>query len=361
MPDKSKASSLKGPLMLLATAVLWGLAFVAQTTASSNIEPFTFNASRNFVGALFLTGVIAVRKRQGHDVAPLRKSEDTEKRGEADGCTSPIDGRSRPIDERVSCSERSARAAQGSSKQLGRYTTRALMIGGAACGIVLCIASFLQQSGIGAYPANAAASGRSGFVTATYMIMVALYTVFAGKKSHPLVFASVVVAIVGMYFLCVPNGIENIYWGDMLVFGSAVGYAAHIIVIDRFTAVDGVRLSRVQLLVAGSISLVCALMLEHPSIAGIACAIVPILYAGILSDGVAYTLQIVAQKTTDPTVASIIMSLESVFAALGGWIILGERLGAVELLGCTLVFAAVMLSQVPTFIENVRKKQEPGK
>lgn len=319
--------------MLLGTAVLWGLAFVAQTSASDSIEPFTFNASRNFIGALFLTGVIAVRKRIGHDIAPVRKNS-------TDGKTTGT-----------------ASAEAGGTKQLGLYTTRMLLASGAACGLVLCFASYMQQSGISAYPADAAASGRSGFVTATYMIMVALYTVFAGKKAHPVVFVSVGIAFAGMYFLCVPNGIENVYWGDVLVLASAVGYAAHIIVIDRFTMVDGVRLSRVQLLVAGAISLVCALLFEHPSITGVACAIVPILYAGVFSDGVAYTLQIVAQKTTDATVASIIMSLESVFAALGGWIILGERLGAVELFGCTLVFAAVMLSQVPTFIENARKKK----
>ncbi len=325
------SKKLIGPLMLLGTAILWGLAFVAQTTASNDIEPFTFNASRNFIGVLFLSGVIAIRKRMGHDIAPT------------------------PNDNARKRAKRASKAADGQTKQLGLYTTRTLMVGGAACGIVLCLASFLQQSGISAYPAGAAASGRSGFVTATYMVMVALYTVFAGKKSHPVVFVSVGIAIVGMYFLCVPNGIDNIYWGDVLVFGSAFGYAAHIIVIDRFTMVDGVRLSRVQLLVAGGISFACALLFEHPSITGIAAAIVPILYAGVLSDGVAYTLQIVAQKTTDPTVASIIMSLESVFAALGGWIILSERLGLVELFGCILVFAAVMLAQVPTFVENARK------
>ena len=321
--------------MLLGTAILWGLAFVAQTTASDSVEPFTFNASRNFIGALFLTGVIAVRKRIGHDIPPVRENA----RDGARGASAAGD------------------SDKGGTRQLGLYTTRMLMVGGAACGIVLCFASYMQQSGISAYPADAAASVRSGFVTATYMIMVALYTVFAGKKAHPIVFVSVGVAFVGMYFLCVPNGIENIYWGDVLVLVSAVGYAAHIIVIDRFTMVDGVRLSRVQLLVAGGISLVLALALEHPDAGSIMAAAVPILYAGVLSDGVAYTLQIVAQKTTDATVASIIMSLESVFAALGGWVILGERLGAVELFGCALVFAAVMLSQVPTFMENARKKK----
>ena len=150
-----------------------------------------------------------------------------------------------------------------------------------------------------------------------------------------------------MYLLCVPDGLANVYVGDWLVLASAFGYALHIIVIDRYTQVDGVRLSRVQLIVAGMISLACALVFEHPSWTAILAAAIPILYAGICSDGIAYTLQIIAQKTTDPTVASIIMSLESVFAALGGWLLLSESLSPVELLGCALVFASVVLSQVP--------------
>ena len=127
--------------------------------------------------------------------------------------------------------------------------------------------------------------------------------------------------------------------------------------IDHFTSVDGVRLSRIQLMTSAAIALVCALAFEHPDPAAIAAAFVPILYAGICSDGIAYTFQIIAQKTTDPTVASILMSLESVFAAIGGWLILSESLSAVELLGCALVFAAVMLAQVPQFVENSLRKR----
>ena len=310
-------AKFKGPLMLLITAILWGMAFVAQTSASDSIEPFTFNASRNFIGALFLTGVIFARKRLSHDVAPAKDD--------------------------------------AQARQLGTYSTRALIVGGIACGLVLCASSYLQQAGISSYPAGAGASGRSGFITALYMIAVALYTAFSGKKSHPLVFASVAVALAGMYLLCIPNGLGSIYFGDLLVLACAIGYAAHIIVIDRYTNVDGVRLSRVQLIAAGGVSLICALLFESPSIGCILAASIPILYAGILSDGVAYTLQIIAQKTTDATVASILMSLESVFAGIGGWLILGERLGTVELIGCALVFAAVMLAQVPTFIEHAKE------
>ena len=307
----------KGPILLLITAILWGFAFVAQTTASSDIGPFTFNASRNIIGAVFLTGVIAMRKRLGHDEAPQLGSD-----GNASGCT-----------------------------------RKALVIAGVTCGVVLFAASYLQQAGITAYPAGAAASGRSGFVTATYMIMVALMGVVVGKKTQPIVFVAVAVSMLGMYLLCVPNGLGSIYMGDWLVLASAFGYALHIIVIDRFTRIDGVRLSRVQLMTSAAIALVCALAFEHPDPAAIAAALVPILYAGICSDGIAYTFQIIAQKTTDPTVASILMSLESVFAAIGGWLILSESLSAVELLGCALVFAAVMLAQVPQFVENSLRKR----
>lgn len=302
----------KGPILLLITALLWGMAFVAQTTAAENVDPFTFNASRNFVGALFLSGVIAWRKRSGQD---------------------------KPA------------GAAGSG-----YSRRTLLIGGFACGIVLFAASYLQQSGITSYPPEAAASGRSGFITATYMVMVAVMGVFLGKRPHPIVFVAVGVAMVGMYFLCVPEGLENVYQGDWLVLACAFGYALHIIVIDRYTQVDGVRLSRVQLLVSGGLSLLCALLFEQPSIELVLLALVPILYAGICSDGIAYTLQIIAQQTTDPTVASIIMSLESVFAALGGWLILAESLTGIEVLGCALVFAAVLLSQAPEF----KRSREPA-
>lgn len=306
----------KGPILLLITAILWGMAFVAQTDAAQHVQPFTFNASRNFIGALFLTGVIAWRKRTGADKPPQQ------------------DGPG--------------------------YTKRMLLVGGIACGVALFAASYLQQAGITSYPQDAAISGRSGFITALYMVVVAVIGLFTSKKPHPIVLVAVGVALVGLWFLCVPNGFDNIYFGDVLVFLCAIGYAIHIIVIDRYTHVDGVRLSRVQLITSGALSLVCALLFEHPELSLVLAAAIPILYAGICSDGIAYTFQIIAQQTTDATVASILMSLESVFAALGGWLILSEALTPVELLGCALVFAAVMLAQVPDFIENARQKRDAG-
>ncbi len=308
-----------GPILLLITAVLWGSTFAAQTAASSHVDPFTFLFSRNFIGALFLSFVIAARKRMGQDMAPVPVSR--------------VSG---------SCG----------------YTRKTLLIAGASCGVVLCASAFLQQMGITIYPDGTAISGRSGFITAIYMIVVAVFGVVVNRKASPVVLLSVVVAMAGMYFLCVPNGLGEIYLGDWLTLGCAVGYAAHIIIIDRFTQVDGVRLSRVQLLTSGCIALVCAFIFESPSITGILAAIGPILVAGVLSDGVAYTFQIIAQKTTDATVASIIMSLESVFAALAGFVFLGEVLGGIELFGCALVFAAVILAQVPTFIQNAARSKK---
>ena len=315
MPSKAK-----GPLLLLVTAILWGMAFVAQTTASQDVQPFTFNASRNFIGALFLTGVIAARKKTGSDKPPRTN------------------------------------AHAGDSTDVG-YGKRELLVGGIACGVVLFVASYLQQAGITSYPQGTAVSGRSGFITALYMVIVALIGLFTGKRPHPLVFLATGVALVGMWFLCVPEGFDNVYLGDVLVFACAIGYALHIVVIDRYTHVDGVRLSRVQLVTSGALSLACMVLFEHPELSLVMAAIVPILYAGVCSDGIAYTFQIIAQQTTDPTVASILMSLESVFAALGGWLVLSEALSPIELAGCVLVFVAVILAQVPDFIENARRKR----
>ena len=332
----------KGPVLLLVTAVLWGMAFVAQTAAADAVGPFTFNMSRNFVGAAFLCGVIAWRKRTGQD-EPARdnRSAHGKAAGRAKG---------------AACGAASGAGEGGRAPaELPGYSRRTLVVAGLVCGVLLCAASYLQQAGITAYPAEASASSRSGFVTATYMVMVAVMGAFLGKRPHPLVFAAVALALVGMYLLCVPDGLGNVYLGDWLVLASALGYALHIIAIDRYTQIDGVRLSRVQLLVAGTISLVCAFAFEQPSPAAVLSAGVSVLYAGICSDGIAYTLQIIAQKTTDPTVASIIMSLESVFAAVGGWLVLSESLSPVELGGCVLVFAAVLLSQLPEL-----KKAEAG-
>lgn len=329
---------LKGPLLLTITAVLWGMAFVAQTSAAANVGPFTFNASRNIVGALFLAGVIAMRKRTGSDEAPSAGNGEAPVKKEG-GEGSPESG--------------NGEGSPGS----GGYTRRTLAIAGVACGLVLATSSLLQQAGISSYPDGVAVSGRSGFITALYMVMVAVMAQFMGRRQRAAVWASVAVALVGMYLLCVPEGLGNVYVGDWLTLACALGFALHIIVIDRFPHVDGVRLSQLQLIVSAVLSLAGALVFEHPDPTTIAAAAIPILYAGICSDGIAYTLQIIGQKTTDPTVASVIMSLEAVFAALGGWIILSESLSGIELAGCALVFAAVLLAQAPDIASAIRARR----
>lgn len=294
---------LKGPLLLLATALMWGMGFVAQTSAAQAVEPFTFNAARNFAGTIFLALLVAWRMHSGHDTPP--------------------------------------------STDDSGYSSRTLMIASIVCGTLLFAAGFLQQWGITAYPPEAAASSRSGFLTTTYVVMVAFIAFFLGKRPSPLVFFSIGLTLVGMYLLCVPDGLDNIYLGDILVLGCALVYSFHIILIDRYTNLDAVRLSTLQLFVAAVLSLVCAFIFESPSFGAIWTAIIPILYTGIVSNGIAFTLQIIGQKTTPPAAASIIMTLEGVFAALGGWLILSERLSSVEILGCTLVFAAAIIAQIP--------------
>ena len=317
--------ALKGTVLLLITALIWGTAFVAQTSAADNVDPFTFNASRNIIAVAFLTIVIAVKEKLA------AKNPQTS--------TTPA-------------------AAAPAEKTNFLGDTRAIVIGGALCGLALFAASYLQQLGIATYPPEAAASGRAGFITATYVIMVALCSLFMGKKLHPLVLVATVVCVAGMYLLCMSGGVSGIYLGDVLVLLSAVGFAAHIIVIDRYVALDAFRLSRVQFITSGGLGLVCALVFESPTPAAIGLALLPILFAGIMSDGVAYTLQFVGQKFVNATAATIIMSLESVFAALAGWLLLAERLGFQEIIGCALVFAAVMLAQAPDFLKKPEEKPE---
>lgn len=293
----------RGPLLLLLCALLWGMGFVAQTSAADSMGSFSFTAARNFIGTGLLAAVIAVRKVSGLDRAP---------------------------------------DAPGSG-----YDRRTLAIAGLACGLCYCLAANLQQAGITAYPPEAAASSRAGFLTSNYVVFVALIGVALGRRMRAALVAAVALTIAGMYLLCAPQGVSNIYMGDVLILGCALVYAVHIMCIDHFDMVDGVRLSQAQLFCSGCISLVCALVFEQPRLADLAAALVPVLYAGIASDGIAYTLQIIGQKTTDPTVASVIMNLETVFAAFGGWLILGERLSPMELAGSGLLLAAVVCAQLP--------------
>ncbi len=300
-----------GSLLLVLCAFIWGTAFVAQADAAESIPPFTFSALRSFVGAAALGIFLLVRRK----VQPNHEKTNFKK----------------------------------------------LITAGIICGVVLTIAMNLQQVGISVYPDTVNnVPGRSGFLTAMYVVLVPIGGIFFRKKVHPLVWLAAVLAVIALWLLCLKNGFGGIYLGDVLMFICALAFTVHIITVDTLGAqADGVLLSFVQFLVAGVISAVIGFIFElHIGMKTIGAAWLPILYVGVLSSGVAYTLQIVGQKKTEPAVASIVMSLESVFAVLGGWVVFGDVLSGREIGGCVCMVAAVILAQVPQFIN--RKKVKEG-
>ena len=295
---------LQGTLILMITAIVWGISFVSQSVSMDHIEPNTFNGVRTLLGCVSLLPVIAVL-----DMGKKKKGEFV------------------PSDKKT------------------------LIKGGIICGMLLCAASTVQTYGL-----QYTTAGKGGFITAMYMIMVPIISIFMGKKIRPVVAISVVIAMVGMYFLCIKKGSFDINKGDIYIFVCAIIFAFHIMAIDHFSPkVDGVKLSCMQFFVCGSINAVLMFLIEEPILADILVCAVPILYSGLMSCGVAYTLQIIGQKYAEPTVASIVMSLESVFAALAGWAILAEAMNGREIFGCVLAFAAIILVQLPD-----RRKADNG-
>ena len=275
-------------------ALIWGSAFVAQSVGMDYTGPYTFNVMRSFLGSLVLLPVIFFLDK--------KKSEEEKERA----------------DKKV------------------------LIKGGICCGIILTISTTFQQIGL-----LHTTAGKAGFITALYILIVPILGIFLGKKAGIKVWISVVLALGGMYLLCVTSEF-TIAFGDLMVLACAFVFSLHILAVDHFSPmVDGVKLSCIQFFVCGTLSSFPMFLLEHPQLGQILDAWLPIAYAGILSSGVAYTLQIITQKHLNPTVASLLMSLESVFAALTGWLVLHERLSARELLGCVLVFVAIILSQLP--------------
>lgn len=292
---------MKNNAMLLLAAFIWGCAFVAQSVGMDYVGPFTFNSVRNLIGSLVLVPVIFL-----------------------------MDGLKR----------KSGMSEEELSKQRG--DTRTLVIGGISCGIVLAAASSLQQFGI-----MFTTVGKAGFITAMYIVLVPILGIFIGKKVRPLIVFCVAVSVAGLYFLCMTEKL-SLSIGDLFVLLCAVIFSVHILVIDHFSPlVDGVRMSAIQFLTAGIVCAVPMLLLERPDAGSILAAWMPILYAGVMSSGVAYTLQILGQKNADPAVASLLLSLESVFSVLAGWVLLGQRLSGKELFGCALMFAAIILAQLP--------------
>ena len=295
-----------GTISLLLASIIWGAAFVAQSIGMEHIEPFTFNAIRSLVGACALAVLILV----------------------------------------VSLWKRS----HGGRETTEKGSARDLWVGGILCGLALTLASNLQQFGIAMTTV-----GKSGFLTALYIIEVPIFGLLFGKRVKPLIWGCVGLAVGGMYLLCIHENFA-LELGDLLVFLSSIAFSMHIMVIDIFAPkVDSVRLSCIQFLVAGVLSLIPMLIFEEPNLSSILLAAVPILYAGIMSSGVAFTLQIVGQKWVSPSVTTLLMSLESVFALVFGMIILHDIPSVREGIGAFLVFLAIILAQLDVTKKKKRK------
>ena len=285
-----------GNLLLVLAAMIWGAAFVAQSVGMDYVEPFTFQAVRSLLGSLVLLPVIALMDKKGNAKKPVTPRQKKD-----------------------------------------------LLVAGCSCGIFLFIACALQQVGL-----LYTAPGKSGFITSLYIILVPIFGIFLGKRLSPWVIGSVILGVVGLYLLC-GGGSFSMGKGELLTLGCAAAFSFHILTVDRFsTRVDGIRLSSLQFFVCSLLSAVCMVIWEHPDWTNLLRCWLPIAYTGILSAGVGYTLQIVAQEHTEPAVASLLMSLESVFSVIFGWLLLKQGLSGPELLGCALVFAGVILAQLPT-------------
>jgi len=300
-------NSIKNTGMLFLAALIWGFAFVAQSAGMEYVGPFTFNAVRCIIGAIVLVPVALLFKQSNGN-------------GEPDSVSTKVETK-------------------------GNWFSRnkTLLLGGVSCGVFLGVATNLQQIGI-----MTTSVGKAGFLTALYIVLVPIAGVFFKKKCPATVWVGVVCSFAGLYLLCMTDGSFVLAMGDLLLLGCAVVFTGHILVIDYFAPkVNGVWMSCIQFLTAGIISAIPMIFTETPTWEGIFAAKLPILYAGVMSCGVAYTLQILGQKNYNPTVAVLILSLESCFSVLGGFLILHEILTARELCGCALMFAAIILAQLP--------------
>ena len=319
---------LKNSLILLLTATIWGIAFVAQSEGGDAVGAFTFNATRSLIGSVVLIPVIFLLNRLNPQSISETPSSVSTKPNNGQPAKSSLDNQD----------TNSQISSNGSFFQ----RNRTLILGGIACGICLCLASNFQQLGI-----QYTSVGKAGFITACYIVIVPILGLFMKKKCSPFIWVAVVLAVVGLYLLCITDGF-SIGKGDILVLICAFLFSVHILVIDYFSPkVDGVKMSCIQFLVCGILTAIPALIFEHPQLSAFQGAWGSILYAGVMSCGVAYTLQIVGQKNMNPTVASLILSLESCISVLAGWIILGQNLSGREILGCVVMFGAIVLAQLP--------------
>ncbi|MBQ8907463.1 MAG: DMT family transporter [Clostridia bacterium] len=320
----TKQQKAFGLFLLFAAAVVWGFAFPMQSAAAEHVGSFTLNCCRSLLGGAFLVLCILVLDKKKERRLFSRKAPHID-------------------------------------------VTKREWIGGILCGVVLCFAINFQQLGIAG---EATDSGKAAFITALYVVLVPLFNLFAGKRPRPAVWLCIVFALLGFYLLSAPIVVEEagllgflralgksgfrFATSDILVFICAVIFSVHVIVIDLFAeGTDGVRISCIQFFTAGILSLPLMIFLDKPALSDIMAAALPILYLAILSSGIGYTAQIVGQKYVDVAIAPMVLSLESVFGAIGGALLLQETKTAVQIVGCVIVFGAVILVQLPA-----RKKKE---
>ncbi len=289
------SSRSRANLLLLLTAVIWGFAFVAQRSSMAHVGPFTFNAVRFLIGGLALLPLMVILDRR-------------------------------------------RAAAQAPVVAFGN---RGLLIGGALAGSVIFAAATLQQMGIAHTTA-----GKAGFITSLYVVLVPLLGLALGHRPPAAVWAGAVLAAVGLYFLTIEGGGLRMAWGDALVLAGAFLWAGHVLLIGHLSpGTDPVKLAFLQFMACATLSALAAALTETTSLDALRAALAPILYAGIMSVGVGYTLQVIAQGHTRPADAAILLSLEAVFAVIGGWLLLGEQLSARALFGCALMLVGILISQ----------------
>ncbi len=336
-----KLSSTALPLL---AAFIWGIAFVAQK--GNTIGTLTFNAIRSLVAFLLLLAAVAVIETIRNRKAKI-SSTLNDPNASATLPVTPHPSNATQTNPNNS-SHQSALGSHAHTLRLLRGNTpeetRALWIGGICCGTMLALATFFQQAGL---DANTEA-GKAGFLTAMYIVLVPVFGLVLKKKVTPVVWLAVALAVVGLYLLCVKDAF-TIRASDALVLTCSVVFAIQILLVDHFSPLcNGVKLSCIQFLTCFVVSAVPALIFEETTLSDIQGSVIPILYLGVLSSGVAYTLQIIAQRNANPAVVSLLMSMESVFSVLAGAALLGEVLSVREYVGCALMTCAIVLTQLPT-------------
>lgn len=311
-----RANNLKNSFYLLMTALIWGVAFVFQSMGNNYMQPFTFNATRNFLGFLILIPIVILKLKK----PKLFTGKKTENK--------------LIIDKKIT------------------------ILGGICCGIALTVAGMFQQYGM-----KYTTVGKAGFITTLYIILTPIFGLFLRKKCHFTVCIGAVGAVIGLYMLCITDSF-SLSQGDILVFICAIFFSVHILIIDYFSPkTDGVLLSCIQFLVCSVVCTIIAFIIEQPSWQQIFDGAIPLLYTGIMSSGVAYTLQVLGQKNFNPTIAAMIMSLESVFSAAAGFFAYSaglltqdQSMTAIQIFGCVIMFGSVIFVQLPFDKLKIKKR-----